>query len=188
MATQASLVSAIHRVACKLSYEIEAVTQMGAAFVAGVDYGVIEAKWIPTGSLGLPLFGRFSPYHVGLLVLMLIVSTSLAWSHLQWILEDRKKYTLFICMSALPFSLAIEDAAWFVTRWQPIAYDEWTMIKPGLGINVGFSWIPLWYFVVFAWSAVMLHFARKFADRGYQAFRLTASRSNVSTNLTRTHS
>ena len=80
MALFARLASGIRGIPAKLSYEIEAVTQMGAAFVAGVDYGIIEAKWIPTGSLGLPLFGRFSPYHVGLLVLMLIVSTSLAWT------------------------------------------------------------------------------------------------------------
>jgi len=170
MALFARLVSGIRGFPAVLSYEIEAVTQMGAALVAGVDYGIIEARWIPTGSLGLPLFGRFSPYHVGLLVLMLVVSTSLAWSHLEWILTDKKKYILFICLAALPFSLFIEDATWFITRWQPIAYDEWTMCRPGLGLNLGFTWIPIWYFGVLVWSAIMLHFARKYAERGYQVY------------------
>lgn len=154
----------------KLSYEIETVSQLAATFVAGVDYGIIEAKWIPTGSLGLPLLGRFSYYHVCLLVLMFVVSTSLAWSHLQWILEDEKKYLLFICAAALPLSLLIEDATWFVTRWQPISFDEWTMIRPGLGINLGFTWIPLWYVVAFAWSAIMLHLSRMYAGKGYRAY------------------
>ncbi len=160
----------LRKIIGKLSYEIEAVTQLGATFVAGVDYGIIEAKWIPTGTLGLPLFGRFSPYHVGLVVLMLVVSTALAWSHLQWILEHRKKYVLFICAAALPLSLLIEDAAWFVTRWQPIAYDEWTMVWPGFGVNLGFTWVPVWYLAVLAWSVLMLQLARKYAEQGYQAF------------------
>ncbi|MGA2461656.1 MAG: hypothetical protein ABSF82_09570 [Candidatus Bathyarchaeia archaeon] len=165
-----SLSSLFHLISGKLTYEIEIVSQLAATFIAGADYGVIEAKWIPTGSLGLPLFGRFSYYHVDLLVLMLVVSTALAWSHLQWILEDKKKYVLFICAAALPLSLLIEDATWFVTRWQPIGYDEWTMMRPGWGLNLGFTWVPLWYIATLAWSVAMLYLSNKYAAKGYRAY------------------
>lgn len=171
--------SLLHVISGKLNYDIETVSQLVATFIAGVDYGIIEAKWIPTGSLGLPLFGRFSYYHIGLLVLMLVVTTALAWSHLQWILEDRKKYVLFICAAAIPLSLLIEDATWFVTRWQPIGYDEWTMIKPGLGLNLGFTWIPLWYFAILAWSVTMLYLSSKYAEKGYRAYLASMTRSKT---------
>jgi hypothetical protein len=172
--------SAVNSIAGKLSYEIETISELTAAFIAGVDYGIIEAKWIPTGSLGLPLFGRFSYYHLGLVVLMLIVATALAWSHLQWILTDRKKYVLLICAAALPLSLMVEDATWFVTRSQPIGYNEWTMIVPGLGINLGFTWLPFWYLGTLAWSLVMLYLSGKYAERGYQAYK---TKMKLSTKL-----
>jgi hypothetical protein len=161
---------AVNNIAGKLSYEIEAISELTATFVVGVDYGIIEAKWIPTESLGLPLLGRFSYYHVGLLVLMLVVGTALAWSHLQWIIKDRKKYILYVCAAALPLSLMIEDATWFATRSQPIGYDEWTMIRPGWGINLGFTWLPFWYIGTLAWSVLMLYLSGKYADRGYRAY------------------
>jgi hypothetical protein len=154
----------------KLNYEIEAVSQVTASLIAGIDYGIVEAWWIPTGSLGLPIFGRFSYYHVGLVVLMLVVSSALAWSHLQWILDSRRKYVICVCSAAIPLSLLVEDITWFVTKGQPIRYNEWTMIHPGWGINAGFTWIPFWYILVFSWSAIMLELARKYADKGYRAY------------------
>jgi hypothetical protein len=154
----------------KLNYEIEAVSQITASLIAGMDYGIIEALWIPTGSLALTIYGRFSYYHVGLVVLMLVVSSALAWSHLQWIFDSRRKYVICVCSAAIPLSLLVEDITWFVTRGQPIRYDEWTMIWPSLGINAGFTWIPLWYIIVFSWSVFMLYLARKYADKGYKAY------------------
>jgi hypothetical protein len=165
-----SAISILAAISGKLSYEIEAVSQITASLIAGIDYGVIEALWIPTGSLGLPIFGRFSYYHVGLVVLMLVVSSALAWSHLQWLFDDRRKYVICVCSAAIPLSLLVEDITWFVTRGQPIRYDEWTMIRPGLGINAGFTWIPIWYLLVFSWSVIMLELARKYADKGYKAY------------------
>jgi hypothetical protein len=169
MASQISLLKVIGK---KLEYEIETVSQLTATSVAGIDYGIIEAKWIPTGSLGLPLFGRFSYYHIGLLVLMLVVSSALAWSHLQWILENRKKYVIFICAAALPLCVLIEDITWFAVRRQPIRYDEWTMIKPGWGINIGVTWIPYWYVGTVVLTAVLLWLANKSAEKGYRAYLL----------------
>ncbi len=116
---------------------------------------------------------------MGLVVLMLVVSTALAWSHLQWILGDRKKYVLFICAAALPLSLLVEDATWFVTRWQPIAHDEWTMIRPGWGINFGITWVPFWYFVTLAWSIIMLYVSAKYAEKGYRAYLAEMSISSI---------
>jgi hypothetical protein len=175
MAPQISLLKVIGN---KLEYEIETVSQLTATTVAGIDYGIIEAKWIPTGSLGLPLLGRFSYYHVGLLVLMLVVSSALAWSHLQWILENKRKYVLFVCTAALPLSLLIEDITWFVVQGQPIRYDEWTMIKPGWGINLGVTWIPYWYVGTVILSTALLWLANKYAEKGYQAF-LARSRTDM---------
>jgi len=166
MKTKPSLFRAI---VSKLEYEIEAVSQLLATLVTGIDYGVIEAKWIPTGSLGLPLFGRFSYYHICLLVLMLVVSSALAWSHLYWLQVNKKKYVVFVCAAALPLSLLVEDITWFVASWQPIRYDEWTMIRPGLGVNLGFTWVPFWYFGALAVSLLLLYLSSRFAEKGYQA-------------------
>jgi len=167
----------------KVEYEIEMVSQLTATFVAGIDYGIIEAKWIPTGSLGLPLLGRFSYYHVALLVLMLVVSTALAWSHLQWLWEDmrqRFKYVLLVCASALPLSVLVEDITWFIAKGQPIHYNEWTMIRPGWGINVGFTWIPFWYIGVICLSLILLFFANRSAELGYKKSQKGPSSGSIS--------
>jgi hypothetical protein len=161
----------------KASNEIEALSQITASLIAGIDYGIIEAWWIPTESLPLPIYGRFSYYHVGLVVLMLIVSSALAWSHLQWIFDDRKWYVMSVCSAAIPLSLLVEDITWFVASGRPMRYGEWTMIQPGWGINVGFTWIPLWYLIVFSWSVIMLCFARRFADKGYKVYLRETRRS-----------
>jgi hypothetical protein len=154
----------------KIGYEIELTSELVATFVAGVDYGIIEAKWIPTGSLGLPLFGRFSYYHVALLILMAIVGSALAWSHIQWLLQNRKRYVVFICLATVPLSVLIEDITWFLVTGKPITYDEWTMIRPGLGFNLGFTWLPLWYVLVAAGSLAMFYLASKYAETGYQTY------------------
>jgi len=102
-----SEISILGAITGRLNYEIEAVSQITASLIAGIDYGIVEALWIPTGSLALTIYGRFSYYHVGLVVLMLIVSSALAWSHLQWIFDDRKKYVICVCSAAIPLSLLV---------------------------------------------------------------------------------
>lgn len=155
----------------KLEYQIELVSQLATVIAFATIYGIIEAKFIPTDKMELPLLGRFSYYHVGLLALMAVGSLSLATAHIQWLLTDKKKYVLLMCLAALPVSLMVEDIAWFVTMWRPIARDEWTMIKPGLGVFVGFTWIPLWYIIVTIFSTTLYYIANKLADKGYRAFR-----------------
>jgi len=54
----------------KISYKIELISNLVIILAVGVTYGIIEAKWIPTDKLSLPLLGRFSYYHIGLLILM----------------------------------------------------------------------------------------------------------------------
>lgn len=155
----------------KLSYEIELTTQILTVLAAGIIYGIIEAKWIPTHELDLPILGRFSYYHIGLLSLMFVVSFSLSLSHLHWMLKNRKRYVLYMSLGSLPLSLMIEDATWFVTRWQPIAENEWTMMSPGLGIDLGFTWIPLWYIITLIFSTTMFYLGSRSATRGYEEFK-----------------
>jgi len=162
--------SILKKFVAKIGYEMELTSELLATFVAGIDYGVIEAKWIPTEKLGLPLFGRFSHYHIALLVLMTIVGSALAWSHIQWLLQHRRKYVVFICLATVPLSVLIEDITWFLVKQKPITYDEWTMIKPGLGVHLGFTWLPLWYILIVAWSLVMFYLSSRFAEKGYQAY------------------
>jgi hypothetical protein len=144
--------------------------------IAAWDYGYIEARYIPTSTGNfeqLPgVFHHFSYYHLGLLVLMAAVSFLLALSHIQWILTNRKKYILFMCIASMPLSLMIEDIAWFCAMNQPIRADEWTMLLPNLGINFfGLTWIPLWYFIVGAFSGTMLWLSNRFANKGYEDYR-----------------
>jgi len=158
----------IKKVLDKLAYEIELVSQLMTVFAAGIVYGVIEAKWVPTGTFDSDVFGHWSWYHVWLVAMMLVVSMSLAMSHIRWIFTDRKKYVFLMVLAALPLSLMIEDATWFVVKWQPIAWDEWTMIVPGMGLNIGFTWIPLWYFVVTGFAATLYWLGHKYSDKGYK--------------------
>lgn len=67
----------------KFSYEIELVTILFAVLAMGSTYGVIEAKWIPTDQMDLPIMGRWSYYHVGLLSIMAVSSLSLCLCHIQ---------------------------------------------------------------------------------------------------------
>ena len=154
----------------KLSYQIELVTQLVVVISAGAIYGVMESKFIKTEAFDLPVMGHFSYYHVGLLLLMTVVSFSLALSHIQHILSNRKKYMLLMALGSVPLALLVEDVTWFLVRLQPIGRGEWTMIAPGWGINLGFTWIPLWYIVVIAFSVAMFWIAGRLAEKGYQEF------------------
>jgi hypothetical protein len=154
----------------KISYNIELISILLIVLLAGSIYGVIEALYIPTDSMELPIFGRFSYYHVGLLSLMAVCSFSLALSHIQWILTNRKTYIILMCLAALPLSLMIEDTTWFITKWQPIGHDDWTMISPGLGFNIGFTWVPLWYILSIIVSIILFWYANKCAEKGYKIY------------------
>ena len=152
------------------TYASELFAQLFVVFAAAIDYGIIEAKWIPTGSLpDLPVLHHFSYYHVCLLILMAVVSFCIGLSHIKQMLTDRKKYLLFMGIGSLPLALMIEDATWFVTRWQPILRDEWTMVWPGVGINLGFTWIPLWYLLILGFSGTMFWLSHKYSKKGRNA-------------------
>src|ERR1035437_4368099 len=130
----------------KMVYETELVTQLVTLTLGAGDYGLIEAKWIPTDQLSLPILHQFSYYHVAFLFLMAVISFALALAHVRSFAEHKKKYIGLMCMASLPLALMIEDISWFITKWQPIKYNEWTCIRPGWCVNFGFSYIPFWYF------------------------------------------
>jgi hypothetical protein len=161
-----------------LNYNIEILGLLGAVIVAASTYGWVEARFIPTSTMVVPAIpgtlGHFSIYHLGLLILMLTVSSALIWTHLEWIAAYQIRYAVSACLACLPLSLMVEDIAWFITNWQPIHRAEWTMMAPGLGINLGFSWVPLWYIVTLLVSGSLLALASRYATRGYKKF-LTAS-------------
>lgn len=161
----------INQILSKLSYHIELLTILFIVFAIGITYGIIEAKWIDTSILDLQILGRWSYYHVGLLLLMFFTCLGLCLSHIQWMLRDRKKYIIFMSVGALPLSLMVEDATWFITRWQPILYNDWTMMHPGLGINLGITWIPLWYIITILFSISMFWIANIFAKKGYEEYK-----------------
>jgi hypothetical protein len=159
----------------KISYEIEMFSQLLVVVAAGAIYGVIEAKWIPTSEgtfQAMPgILGHWSYYHLGLVGIMIVVSFALAISHIKWILTDRKKYILLMCLGSFPLSLMVEDAFWFITNKQPIKFDEWTMVFPGLGLDLGFTWIPLWYIIILIFSGSMFYVGKIYSDRGYKKYK-----------------
>jgi hypothetical protein len=71
-----------------MEHEIELTSELVATFTAGIDYGIIEVKRIPTQELSLPILGRFGHFHVALVILVAIVGSALAWSHVQWLLNS----------------------------------------------------------------------------------------------------
>jgi hypothetical protein len=160
----------IKSILTKIQYNIELLSQLFVIFVVAGTYGFIESLYIPTDTMPLPIGGRWSYYHIGLVIIMLATSFSLALSHIECILTNRKKYILIMCAAAFPLSLMVEDIFWFISRWQPISRSEWTMMSPGLGINLGFSWIPLWYIVVAAISVGLYFAANKYANIGHQEY------------------
>ena len=155
-----------------LAYEIELVTLLLLVVTSGVTYGILEALYINTDAGNFktmpgPLH-HFAYYHLCLLSLMTVASFSLAILHLQWIAEHRKKYTILMGCAALPLSLMIEDITWFVTRWQPIHQNEWTVVPAGWAIPLGFTWLPLWYVGVAILSTGLLMLASHYAEIGYK--------------------
>lgn len=159
----------------KLSYEIELITQILNVCVVSFIYGHIEQRYIPTGTFQtLPgIFKMWSYYHLWMIALLSWSSLSLALSHIQWMLSDRKKYIWFICLANALASLVLEDIAWFITAGRGIGYDEWTMIKPGWGINAGFTYVPYWYLGITAACTVLYWLANKYASSGYKVWRLS---------------
>jgi hypothetical protein len=155
-----------HGICKKFRYEIEMLSQLLIVFAAGIIYGILEALYINTDIVDLRIFGRWSYYHVGLAALMAIVSFALALSYITRLLHNKKRYILYMCIGTFPLALLVEDATWFVVRWTPITRDEWTMMHPGLGINLGFTWIPLWYIIVITFSIVMLWLGDRAAGNG----------------------
>ena len=158
----------------KINYQIELVSQLITVISIGIVYGIIESNWIPTDTMNaatIPILGNhWSYYHLFLLAIVFIASFSLALSHIHWIISNRKKYILFMCLALLPLGLMIEDATWFVARWRPIENNEWTMLSPGLGVNIGFTWIPLWYILVWIFSLVFLWISDYYADKGFKKY------------------
>lgn len=160
----------LNKILHKLNYEIELVSSLFLVISISAIYGIIESWYIPTDKMALPLFGRWSYYHLFLLAIMFVASFSLAINHIQWILINRKKYILLMCLGSFPLSLLCEDISWFVARWTPISRDEWTMIYPGLGLNLYFSWCPLWYILAIIISGGLFWLASRYAEKGYNNF------------------
>ncbi len=154
-----------------LNWNIEIISQLILVFSMAYIYGIVEARYIPTDTMSLPLFGRWSYYHLYLLAMMTITSFAIGWLHIQEILTHRKKYLLLMCGASLPLALMIEDVSWFLTKWQPIKQNEWTVFPTGWAIPLGFTWIPVWYLVVTAGVVVCFWLANKYAERGYRAYR-----------------
>lgn len=155
----------------KVTYNIELVSQITIAVAAGWIYGIIESTWIPTNNLsGGKIFGFWYYYHVWMMALLAISSFSLAFSHIQWILKHRKKYIPIMCIAGVLLSALIEDISWYVTKWEPILRNDWTMMHPGLGLNVGFTWIPLWYFVTLSIVIFLYWLSNKYANEGYAEY------------------
>jgi hypothetical protein len=164
-----------------LSYEIELVTLLLLVLASGVTYGILEALYVPTDTMKAKVIpwtaGHVAYYHLCLLSLMAVASFSLALLHIQWILLHRKKYTILMGVASMPLALLIEDITWFITRWQPIHRDEWTVIPKGWAFPLGFTWVPLWYLGAVAFSICLLLLASKYATQGYKKF-LTSSRED----------
>lgn len=162
----------------KLTYQIELVSQLFCVFVIAWTYGIMEAKYIPTDTWGvaqLEIFGRFSYYHIGLVVIMAVTSFSLALSHIQWMIENKNLYMLLMGVAALFLALMLEDISWFATRGVPIKFDEWTMIKPYWGINFfNLTYIPYWYLAVSAIVISLYWIANRIANKSYFSYQRAA--------------
>ena len=151
-------------------YPLEVISLLLLVFAAGITYGILEADFINTDTGNFRAIpwtgGHFAYYHLCLLSLMAIASFALAVCHFQWIVEHRGKYLLLMGVAALPLSLMVEDITWFLTRWQPIHKTEWTVIPAGWAINLGFSYVPLWYIGVLIFSSSLLLLASHYATIG----------------------
>jgi hypothetical protein len=165
-----------------LTYEIELVTLLMLVLASGITYGILEALYIPTGTMNAKPIpgtgGHFAYYHLCLLSLMAVASFALALLHVQEIAEHKKKYTILMGLAALPFSLLVEDITWFITSWRPIHRDEWAVWHSGWEISLGFTCVPLWYFAVLLFSTCMWLLASRYATLGYKKFLTSSGKSS----------
>ena len=166
----------INRIIGKLTYEMELSTQLFITIASGWVYGIIESLWIPTDGLRLRIFGMWSFYHMWLMILMFIATSAISIVHIQEFVKHKKKYLMLMCVASLPLALMIEDISWYVTRFEPILRGDWTMGRPGLGLNIGITWIPLWYFCVTAWSTFFFWLAWLCSEKGYAKPRKSSGR------------
>jgi hypothetical protein len=140
---------------------------------SGVTYGIMEALYIPTDTMKVATipgtFGHVAYYHLCLLSFMLIASFG-ATATAEWQGGHRKKYLLLMSVAGFFLSLMVEDITWFLTRWQPIHSNEWTITPSGWAINLGFTYLPLWYIGTTLLSISLLMLASHFANLGYKKF------------------
>lgn len=156
----------------EINYNIELYTQITLAIVAGWAYGIIEVFWIDTANLsGTKLFGFWHYYHIWMMVVLATPSLFLGISHLVYIIKHQKKYILIMVFAGICLAALVEDISWYTSSWQPILRTDWTMMKPGLGLNVGFTWIPLWYFVTLTVVVALYWWSNRLANIGYDAYR-----------------
>lgn len=161
----------ISNISDKISYNIELYSQIFLAIAAGWIYGIIESQWIPTNNLsGGKIFGFWYYYHIWMMALLALSSLWLALSQIYCIILHRKKYIFLMCIAGVCLSAMVEDISWYVTNWEPILRADWTMMHPGLGLNIGFTWIPLWYFVTSAVVFFLYWLSNRYANKGYAAY------------------
>jgi hypothetical protein len=157
-----------------VTYEIELITLLLLVFASGITYGILEAIYIPTDTMNAKTIpftgGHVAYYHLCLLSLMVVSSFSLAILHIQEFAKHKKKYTILMGLASLPLALLVEDITWFLTRWQHIHQNEWTVWPSGWALNLGFTWVPLWYIGVVALSTTLLVMASHYATLGYKDY------------------
>ena len=180
MANRHKKISPWSRISEIASNEVELISDLLVTTVAGVAYGYIEAFWVPTNVWQpaiLIIFGKFAPYHIGFLVLMLALTIGLVATHFQWFDRGHLEHIAYaVCtfLAICPLAFMVEDMSWFALQLRPIAEMDWTMMIPQLGplgLNLGFTWLPAWYIGVFISTCIFLTIALIVADTSYQRFK-----------------
>ncbi len=64
-----------------------------------------------------------------------------------------------------------EDASWYIVQGKAIGKNDWTMIKPGWGIDLGFTWVPYWYIAVIVVSSILIYLSNRYANIGYNLYK-----------------
>ena len=171
----------------RASYDIELISDLLVTTAAGVAYGYIEAFWVPTSvwqPSALRIFGRFAYYHIGFFALMLALTIGLVVTHYQWF--DPKYYRAHIIyaiatfFAIFPLAFMVEDMTWYALQLRSIGRQDWTMIRPGLGLNLGFTWVPAWYIVVIVSTWIFLSIALTYTRRSYERFEAKRRRKRQS--------
>ena len=157
--------------ALSASYNYELISHLIVVILISGAYGVIESIYINTDTAHFkPLpgpFMRWSGYHLWMCFIFLVASFSLSMSHIQSFLAHKKKYTLLMGLSGMLLSLQVEDAAFFISRFEAIKANSWTVIPSGFAINIWFTYIPCWYIVIWAACAFIYWSCDRFATYGY---------------------